>query len=436
MNEATLKSQILELTKQFYQLKFAPQKFEEGKSQIKCADKIFDEKELVNLVDSSLHFSLTANKNAEEFEYEFAQFFGAKEAMLVSSGSSANFLSLLALTSSRLKNRRLKPEDEVITIGLGFPSVISPIVQLGLVPVFVDVGIGNYNILPNRLEQAISPKTKAVFISHVFGNPFELDTVKAFVKKYNLWLIEDCSYALGSLYDGRPTGSFGDIATFDFHQNQHITMGEGGAILSQNEDLTRIIKALRNGGRDCYCLPAQDNTCGNRFTQQFGKLPLGFDHKLVFSHLGHDLRISDMQAAVGIEQLKKLADFTRRRRENFNILYDALKIYEDKIILPEATDKSEPSWYGFIITVKKDAGFTKSAFIKFLNDCKIETSELFAGNIIRQPAFEGVEMRIIGDLSNTDYIMNHSFFIGIYHGIGKIELDYVIKMFRKFLKNL
>lgn len=433
MDEKSLRNQILELTKKFYLAKFAEQEFTPGKSPVRYAGRVFDEKELVSLVDSSLDFWLTSGRFAEEFEYEFARMFGATEAILVNSGSSANLVAMSALTSPKLKNRRLKPGDEVITVAAGFPTTVAPIIQNSLIPVFLDVNLGNYNINTSRLEQAISPKTKAIFIAHTLGIPFDLDAVKYFANKNNLWLIEDNCDALGSMYNGKLTGTFGDLATFSFYPAHHITMGEGGAVVSHNEDLARIAKSFRDWGRDCYCASGEDNTCGIRFTQQFGKLPVGYDHKFVYSHLGYNLKLSDMQAAVGVEQLKKLPEFVKKRKENFNFLYNGLKKFENKLILPETPEKSDPSWFGFLITVKKDAGFTRNDLVKHLNDNKIHTRNLFAGNITKQPAFEGVEMRIIGDLTNTDYIMNNTFFIGIYPGNGPAELEYVIRKFEEFI---
>ncbi len=433
MNEKELRSQILKLTKQYYSAKFADTEFVPGKSPVRYAGRVFDDKELVNLVDSSLDFWLTAGRFAEEFEYEFAQMFNATEAILVNSGSSANLVAISALTSPKLKNRRLKPGDEVITVAAGFPTTVAPIVQNKAVPVFLDVTLGNYAIDISKLEQALSSKTKAIFVAHTLGIPFDLKAVKDFAIKNNLWLIEDNCDALGSTYDGKLTGTFGDMSTFSFYPAHHITMGEGGAVVSHNEELARIAKSFRDWGRDCYCASGEDNTCGIRFTQQFGKLPVGYDHKFVYSHLGYNLKVSDMQAAVGIEQLKKLPEFTKKRKENFEFLYNGLKQFEDKLILPQATENSDPSWFGFLVTVKEDAGFTRNDLVQFLNQNKIHTRNLFAGNIIKQPAFEGVEMRVIGDLKNTDYIMNNTFFMGIYPGNGEQELSYAISKFEEFI---
>ncbi len=433
MNERELRKQILELTKQYYKAKFPEQKFEAEKSIVRYAGRVFDEKEIVSLVDSSLDFWLTAGRFAEEFEYEFSNMFGASEAILVNSGSSANLVAMSALTSPKLKNRRLKPGDEVITVAAGFPTTVAPIVQNQLIPVFVDVDLETYNINVEMLEQAISQKTKAIFIAHTLGNPFNLSVVKDFAKKYNLWLIEDNCDALGSKYEGKLTGTFGDLATFSFYPAHHITMGEGGAVVSHSEELARIAKSFRDWGRDCYCGPGEDNTCGVRFTQQFGRLPVGYDHKFVYSHLGYNLKVSDMQAAVGVEQLKKLTQFVDKRKENFKLFYDGLKKFEDKLILPKATENSDPSWFGFLVSTRKDAGVSRNELVQFLNRNRIHTRNLFAGNITRQPAFEGVDMRIVGDLTNTDYIMNNTFFMGLYPGNGKEEIDYVISKFEEFL---
>ncbi len=433
MNEQELREQILELTKQYYKAKFPKQKFEAGKSIVRYAGRVFDEKEIVSLVDSSLDFWLTAGRFAEEFEYEFAKMFNASEAILVNSGSSANLVAMSALTSPKLKNRRLKPGDEVITVAAGFPTTVAPIVQNQLIPVFVDVDLETYNINVEMLEQAISQKTKAIFIAHTLGNPFNLSVVTEFAKKYNLWLIEDNCDALGSKYEGKLTGTFGDLATFSFYPAHHITMGEGGAVVSHSEELARITKSFRDWGRDCYCGPGEDNTCGVRFTQQFGRLPLGYDHKFVYSHLGYNLKVSDMQAAVGVEQLKKLDEFVEKRKENFKLFYNGLKKFEDKLILPKATANSDPSWFGFLVSVREKEGVSRNELIQFLNRNRIHTRNLFAGNITRQPAFEGVDMRIVGDLTNTDYIMNNTFFMGLYPGNGKEEIDYVISKFEEFL---
>ena len=432
MDEKEIRAQILELTKKYYNAKFPKQEFEAGKSIVRYAGRVFDEKEIVNLVDSSLDFWLTAGRFAEEFEFEFANMFDANDCALVNSGSSANLVAMSALTSPKLGNRRVKPGDEVITVAAGFPTTVAPIIQNNAVPVFIDISLGNYNIKTELLEQAISAKTKAIFIAHTLGIPFDLKTVSEFAKKHNLWLIEDNCDALGSRYDGKLTGTFGDIATFSFYPAHHITMGEGGAVISYDEELSRIIKSFRDWGRDCYCASGEDNTCGIRFTQQFGKMPLGYDHKFIYSHLGYNLKVSDMQAAVGIEQLKKLPGFIKQRKANFNLLFEGLKKFEDKLILPVATENSEPSWFGFLITVKEDKGVSRNELVQFLNQNKIHTRNLFAGNIIRQPAFEGVEMRIVGDLKNTDYVMNNTFFIGLYPGNGKAEIEYVISKFEEF----
>jgi len=432
MNEKEIRKQILELTKEYYKAKFPKQEFEAGKSIVRYAGRVFDEKEIVNLVDSSLDFWLTAGRFAEDFEYEFAEMFKANDCALVNSGSSANLVAMSALTSPKLGKRRVKPGDEVITVAAGFPTTVAPIIQNNAVPVFIDVNIGNYNVMTDMLEQAISQKTKAIFIAHTLGIPFDLKAVSEFAKRYNLWLIEDNCDALGSKYDGKLTGTFGDIATFSFYPAHHITMGEGGAVITYDEELSRIVKSFRDWGRDCYCASGEDNTCGKRFTQQFGKMPMGYDHKFIYSHLGYNLKVSDMQAAVGIEQLKKLPEFIEKRKENFNLLFEGLKKFEDKLILPVATENSEPSWFGFLITVKAEEGVSRNDLVQFLNQNKIHTRNLFAGNLVKQPAFEGIDMRIVGDLKNTDYIMNNTFFIGVYPGNGEAEIEYVINKFEEY----
>ena len=433
MNDKEIRKEILKLTKKYYQAKFTTDDFIPGKSIVRYAGRVFDDKELVNLVDSSLDFWLTAGKNAEEFEYEFANMFNATDAALVNSGSSANLVALSALTSPKLGDRRIKPGDEVITVAAGFPTTVAPIVQNKAIPVFIDVSLEDYNIITERIEEAISDKTKAIFIAHTLGIPFNLKVVTEIVKKYNIWLIEDNCDALGSRYDGKLTGTFGHIAAFSFYPAHHITMGEGGAVITFDEELARIIKSFRDWGRDCYCAAGEDNTCGIRFTQQFGKMPLGYDHKFIYSHLGYNLKATDMQAAVGIEQLKKLPGFIEKRKENYKLLYNGLKKFEDKLILPKAPENSDPSWFGFLITVKKDAGITRNELIQHLNVNNIHTRNLFAGNIIRQPAFENIEMRVVGNLTNTDYIMNNTFFIGLYPGNGQTEIEYVINKFEEFL---
>jgi CDP-4-dehydro-6-deoxyglucose reductase, E1 len=436
MNEKELREKILDLTKLYYKEKFSPKKFTEGESIVRYAGRVFDEDELMNLVNSSLDFWLTAGHNAEAFENEFAEYFGIEDSILVNSGSSANLVAISTLTSEKLKDRQLKPGDEIITVASGFPTTVAPIIQNRLVPVFIDVEVGNYNAISDRMEKAISPKTKAIFMAHTLGNPFNLDVATQLTKAKKLWLVEGNCDSLGSTYDGKLTGTFGDLATISFYPAHHITMGEGGSVLTDNEDLARIARSFRDWGRDCYCASGEDNTCGVRFTQQFGNLPQGYDHKFVYSHIGYNLKVTDMQAAVGRAQLKKLSAFVGKRKENFNRLKKGLEKFGNYLILPEATAKSDPSWFGFLITVRDGQKFGRIELVKYLNDNKIHTRNLFAGNLLKQPAFKNIEHRVFGDLKNTDKIMNDTFFIGVYPGLGKIEIDFVIKKFEEFFNTL
>ena len=390
--------------------------------------------EMMNLVDSSLDFWLTTGRYAQEFEIEFAKYMQKKYCLLTTSGSSANLLALTALTSPLLGKRRLKKGDEVITVAAGFPTTINPIIQNGLIPVFVDVEIGTYNIKVDEFEKALSDKTRAIMIAHTLGNPFNLEAVTTFAKKNKLFLVEDCCDAVGSLYNGKMVGTFGDIATVSFYPAHHITMGEGGAVLTDNPHLERAIKSFRDWGRDCYCEPGSNDTCGKRFTGQYGTLPKGYDHKYVYSHVGYNLKITDMQAAVGLAQLKKLPDFVNKRKENFKKLYEGLKKFDEYLILPYATENSDPSWFAFPITVKENDRFTKNQIVAHLEKNKILTRQLFAGNVTRQPAYEDVEYRVVGDLKNTDCIMNNTFFIGVYPGIDDVKMKYILKTFESFFE--
>jgi len=435
MKEKELRKKILELVKQYHSEKFTERAFIPGESIVRYAGRVFDERELVNLVDSSLDFWLTAGQHAEAFENEFADFLGVDDSILVNSGSSANLVAMSVLTSPKLKERQLKPGDEVITVAAGFPTTLGPIVQNRLIPVFTDVELGTYNINAERIEAAISPKTKVVFMAHTLGNPFNLDMVMQLARKYNLWVIEDNCDALGSKYHDQYTGTFGDLATVSFYPAHHMTMGEGGSVVTNNEELARIARSFRDWGRDCYCASGEDNTCGIRFTQQFGNLPPGYDHKFVYSHIGYNLKVTDMQAAVGRAQLQKLPGFVEKRKENFKYLHQGLKPFEHRLILPCATKHSDPSWFGYLISVRENQGFSRTELVQFLNQNKIHTRNLFAGNLLRQPAFSNIEHRICGDLTNTDFIMNNTFFIGVYPGIGKPEIDYVLETFTSFFSN-
>jgi CDP-6-deoxy-D-xylo-4-hexulose-3-dehydrase len=352
----------------------------------------------------------------------------------VNSGSSANLVALTTLTSPKLGNRRLKPGDEVITVAAGFPTTVAPIVQNQLVPVFVDVNVGDYTAIPKRLAAAVGPKTRAIMMAHTMGVPFNLDTVMDLVKKHALWLVEDNCDALGSRYRGRLTGTFGHLTTVSFYPAHHITMGEGGCVLTDDDALARIARSLRDWGRDCYCAGGESNTCGKRFSQQFGTLPYGYDHKYVYSHIGYNLKVTDMQAAIGCAQLPKLEGFIARRKANFRRLMEILQPYEDRLILPKATEHADPSWFGFVITVRKKAGFTRNELTGFLEANRIETRNLFSGNLLRHPAFEAIPHRVVGDLRNTDLIMNNTFFIGVYPGIGEPQLAYMADVFARFMR--
>ena len=432
--DAQLRAEILKLVEAYYQERFTGRTFTPGTDVVHYAGRVFDAQELVNLVDSSLDFFLTASRYSDQFEAEFAEFFKLSNALIVNSGSSANLVAMTALTSKKLGERRLQPGDEVITVAAGFPTTMAPIVQNRLVPVFVDVNLGDYTAIPTRLEEAIGPKTRAIVMAHTMGVPFDLDTVMRLAKEHNLWVLEDNCDALGSRYRGQLTGTFGNLSTVSFYPAHHITMGEGGAVLTGNELLGSIARSIRDWGRDCYCAGGENNTCGKRFSQQFGSLPYGYDHKYVYSHIGYNLKITDMQAAVGVAQLGKLEDFILRRKANFKKLYTLLEPYQDRLILPQATPNSDPSWFGFVITVREDAGFTRNELTRFIEANRIETRNLFSGNLLRQPAFMEIEHRVVGDLLNTDIVTERTFFIGIYPGINENQLDYLGAVFDRFMR--
>lgn len=432
--DAELRDEILKLVEEYYQERFAGRSFEPGKDTIHYAGRVFDADELIKLVNSSLDFFLTASRYSDQFETEFAEFFGLSNAFLVNSGSSANLVAISALTSPKLGERRLKPGDEVLTVAAGFPTTLAPIVQNRLTPVFMDVNLGDYTVIPERLEEAIGPKTRAIMMAHTMGVPFDLDTVMRLAKAHDLWVVEDNCDALGSRYRGRLTGAFGDLSTVSFYPAHHITMGEGGCVLTNSEELGRIVRSIRDWGRDCYCAGGENNTCGKRFSQQFGNLPFGYDHKYVYTHIGYNLKVTDMQAAVGVAQLAKLENFIARRKANFQKLYAMLETYQDRLILPRTTPNSDPSWFGFIITVREQAGFTRNDLTRFLEVNHIETRNLFSGNLLRQPAFMTIEHRVVGDLTNTDIITGRTFFIGVYPGIDDGQIEYVGSVFERFMQ--
>lgn len=438
MDANKLKQEILEKTKEYYSLvheKTLKQEFVSGKSRVNYAGRVFDEREMINLVDSSLDFWLTYGAYSKQFEKEFAKMLGVRWAFLVNSGSSANLLAFFALTSPLLKERRIKRGDEVITVAAGFPTTVAPIVQYGAVPVFVDMELQYFNIDHTKLELAISPKTKAVMVAHTLGNPFNIKAVKEFCDKHNLWLIEDNCDALGSLYDGKPTGTWGDIGTSSFYPPHHMTMGEGGAAYTNDPLLKKIMLSMRDWGRDCWCESGVDNTCKKRFSQKFGELPMGYDHKYVYSHFGFNLKVSDMQAAVGCAQIEKFPTFVARRKENFKRLYDGLKDIKE-LILVTPQPNSDPSWFGFMMTVTDGAKFSRNDLSEYLENANIQTRNLFAGNMTRHPLFldlqEDIDFRIVGELKNTDKIMNDSLWIGVYPGMDDERISYCIKSIRKF----
>jgi CDP-4-dehydro-6-deoxyglucose reductase, E1 len=429
-----LREQIASLVRQYYQAQFSNRTFNPEVDLAHYAGRVFDDEELCNLVDASLDFFLTANRYAETFEADFADYLGVTDALLVNSGSSANLVALTALTSPKLGGRRLQPGDEVVTVAAGFPTTLAPILQNNLVPVFVDVSLGDYTAIPDQLRDAIGPKTRAIMMAHTLGVPFDLDVVTDLAKKHDLWVIEDNCDALGSRYRGRLTGTFGHLSTFSFYPAHHITMGEGGAVATNDDQLGRIARSFRDWGRDCYCAGGENNTCGTRFSQQFGTLPHGFDHKYVYSHIGYNLKVTDMQAAIGCAQLRKLEGFIARRRANFDRLMDILRPYQDRLLLPKALAYSEPSWFGFVVTVREDAGFTRAEMVRFLEANRVETRSLFAGNLLRHPAFQTIPHRIVHDLVNTDIVMRDTFFVGVYPGLDAARLDHMAEVFGRFLR--
>jgi CDP-6-deoxy-D-xylo-4-hexulose-3-dehydrase len=429
-----LREQIRELVSQYHAAAFAPRSFVPGESVVPVSGKVFNAEDIQYAVDASLDFWLTTGRFAEQFEREFARFMGIRDARLVNSGSSANLVALSALTSPSLGDRRLRPGDEVITVAAGFPTTLNPIFQNGLVPVFIDVELGTYDVDCSQLEAALSPRTKAVMIAHTLGNPFDLDAVAAFCHKHSLWFVEDCCDAVGATYKGQGVGTFGDVATASFYPAHHMTMGEGGAVLSNKPALTKIIESFRDWGRDCWCNPGKDNTCGKRFQWKLGDLPCGYDHKYIYSHIGYNLKLSDMQAAVGVSQLKKLPGFIATRKANFKRLYAGLSDLQEFFALPQATPNSDPSWFGFLLAVRPEGGLTRDKVIAHLESHKIGTRLLFGGNLLRQPAYLESKFRQVGELPNTDYVMNNVFWIGVYPGLSAEMIDYIIDQFHIIAK--
>jgi CDP-6-deoxy-D-xylo-4-hexulose-3-dehydrase len=426
-----LRKQILDLVSEYSHEAFPEKAFVAGESRVPVAGRVFDASDVQTLVDSSLDFWLTAGRFSDEFERSFARRLGVRCARLVNSGSSANLLAVSALTSPALGERQLKAGDEVITLAAGFPTTVNPIIQNRAVPVFIDVQLGTYNADVALLEEALSPRTRAVIFAHTLGNPFDLDAVTAFTRKHNLWLIEDCCDALGSTYKGRNVGTLGDLATVSFYPAHHITMGEGGCVLTDKPQLDLLVKSFRDWGRDCWCDPGKDNTCGRRFDRQLGTLPFGYDHKYTYSHIGYNLKVSDMQAAVGVSQLKKLDTFISARKSNFATLKSGLESLQDVFLLPEATPGSEPSWFGLPLAVKPESGLTRDKVTRYLESRKIGTRLLFGGNLTRQPAYKEVEYRVVGDLNNTDYVMNNVFWIGVYPGLNDSMIQHMLNSLKE-----
>ena len=428
-SRAELRERILALVAEYHAEAFAAPRFIPGDTPVPVAGRVFDSAEMQSLVDSGLDFWLTTGRFAAQFEGEFARFIGVRSASLVNSGSSANLVAMAALTSSKLGKRALKPGDEVITVAAGFPTTVNPIIQCGLIPVFVDVEIPTYNVDVARLEQALSPRTRAIALAHTLGNPFNLDAVMEFVRRHDLWLVEDCCDAVGSEYRGRKVGTFGDLATTSFYPAHHITMGEGGCVLTNTPLLKTLVESFRDWGRDCWCDPGKDNTCGKRFDWQLGELPYGYDHKYTYSHIGYNLKATDMQAAVGVAQLGKLPFFVEARRRNFARLREGLQDLEEFFVLPEPTPGSVPSWFGFPLLVRAGAPFTRTDFVRALDAKKIGTRLLFGGNLVRQPAYRDLAYRVAGSLENTDRVADYLFWVGVYPGLTPQMLDYVVDSF-------
>lgn len=430
-----LRAQIRELVREYHDVAFPAREFTPGTTPVPVAGRVFDDHEVTHLVDASLDFWLTAGRFASEFERRFArEVFGLRHTTLVNSGSSANLVAASTVTSPQVGARRVRPGDEFITVATGFPTTVNPFIQLGVVPVFLDVEVGTYNIDVTHLEDALSPRTRAVMLAHTLGNPFDLDTITAFCREHDLWLIEDCCDALGSTYRGQQVGTFGDLATVSFFPAHHITMGEGGAVVCNSGRLKVIAESFRDWGRDCWCEPGKEDTCGKRFDQQLGDLPAGYDHKYTYAHVGYNLKVTDMQAAVGVAQLDKLEGFVAARRANFARLLAGLADLEDIFVLPRATDHADPSWFGFPLAVRPGGPIDRNTLVRRLNERRVHTRLLFGGNLLRQPAYRHIEHRVAGELRGSDYCTDHVFWLGVHPGLHAEHVDYVIDVLRDLVE--
>lgn len=430
-----LRGRILSLVEEYQQARGVPEAFIPGTTPVRYAGRVFGPEELKLATEAVLDFWLTSGRFTDDFEHGLAAYVGVSDVLMVNSGSSANLLALTTLTSPKLGDRRLRPGDEVIAVAAAFPTTVAPIVQNRLVPVFVDVDLGGYNALPERLAEAVGPKTRAIMLAHTLGNPWDVDAIRALAKRHDLWLVEDNCDALGSTYRGAKTGTFGDIASFSFYPAHHITTGEGGAVATNSEELAKIARSLRDWGRDCYCSGGENNTCGRRFGQQFGTLPYGYDHKYVYSHVGYNLKATDIQAAIGCAQLPRLPGFVEARKHNHAKLLASLAPYADRLVLPKATEGADPAWFAFVVTVAEGAGFEREVLLRHLNDRKIETRNLFSGNLLRHPGYQDIEHRVVGNLDNSDGITNRSFFLGVYCGLDDEQVAYVAQAFDDFFSS-
>ena len=429
-----MRRDILQQIAEYHDAAFGAGEFVPGVTPVPVSGRTFDADDLVHLADAALDFWLTTGRFAEQFEATLARTVGVRHAMLCNSGSSANLLAVSALTSPSLGTDRLQPGDEVVTVAAGFPTTVNPLLQNGLVPVFVDIELGTYDAPLDRIAEAIGPKTRAIVLAHTLGNPYDVPAVKALAERHDLWLVEDNCDALGSRFGDQWTGTFGDLATLSFYPAHHITMGEGGAVLTNRPRLKTIVESFRDWGRDCWCAPGRADTCGKRFDWQLGSLPAGYDHKYIYSHIGYNLKATDLQAAVGVSQLKKLRGFIEARKRNWQRLHDGLRAHQDVLLLPHATPGSDPSWFGFAVSVRPEAPFSRADLVRFLESRRIGTRLLFAGNLLRQPAYQGIAHRVVGELAHTDFVMERTFWIGVYPALTDRMIDYVLECFEEFVR--